>query len=795
MLYVLVEILNSWLAALVAQDVDMWDPVSGEAAFVRSTNLVQELGQIEYVFSDKTGTITKNKMLFKGWSVCTEGEGGHSAASRTVDPAFDPALKSAHADEAGSKSGKTFDKGNTIELGSDDDGDSASEGGRTLRAASSGVGVAVRESDPIFTMLRQRFSELKASSSQAAAAELHRMQQLLVVMSVAHTVVIAPHIRDDGDDAPPSLDTDCDDLDKFLARFQSASPDELCLVEAAARLGMVYRGTIHGCVVVEITNGDLLRSSTPRVTSSEGKRGANVGTEAKAREPDGEKDSKRPTQRRFRVFKLLVTTKFNSTRKRMSVVVQEMLPRCHATTFPRGTLDGMNVAAIEWGAPVVLCKGADNVILDRSKFASKSSGSRSDGAGRPTTPMVERSTSFREVSSLAGNKNIRDDIRELNGHLDDFSRSGLRTLVFAQRELSSSEWSAWEKRLTEALATNTVEGEKLEDAQAVHLRMGEELEGAFEIVGASAIDDELQDNVGATIKALRRADIKVWVLTGDKLETAISIGLSCDIIDSDMSLLELSHRSLGLDDHFASLAELRASGHFEAAKAGIDHHLTQAVLKIHEVWQYFATTKTIYRDPELGRLLEDAWQSLLPHQRNQSVDKHNPLVKAITTDKIDNVGMVVTGKLLDIIMTDHELRQKLLVVSVLCTSVIACRVSPLQKADIVRLVQQGLHRNPVTLAIGDGANDVTMIQQAQVGVGISGVEGLQAANASDFSIAQFQFLYVLMMKHGRWNYRRLAKVVLFFYYKNMLLPFTVFFYSMYTGFSGTTLYDSYTMQL
>ena len=89
-------------------------------------------------------------------------------------------------------------------------------------------------------------------------------------------------------------------------------------------------------------------------------------------------------------------------------------------------------------------------------------------------------------------------------------------------------------------------------------------------------------------------------------------------------------------------------------------------------------------------------------------------------------------------------------------SVICCRVSPIQKAEVVQLVQE--FKKSISLAIGDGANDVAMIQKADVGVGISGNEGLQAANSSDFAIAQFRFLARLLFVHGAWNYTRVWKV-------------------------------------
>merc|ERR1712226_1778194 len=102
-----------------------------------------------------------------------------------------------------------------------------------------------------------------------------------------------------------------------------------------------------------------------------------------------------------------------------------------------------------------------------------------------------------------------------------------------------------------------------------------------------------------------------------------------------------------------------------------------------------------------------------------------------------------------------------------CTSVVACRCAPSQKAQLVELIKRNV-LGAVTLAIGDGANDVAMIQAAHVGVGISGQEGMQAANSADFAIAQFRFLQELLLVHGRQMYRRMATLINYIFYKNIM---------------------------
>lgn len=113
---------------------------------------------------------------------------------------------------------------------------------------------------------------------------------------------------------------------------------------------------------------------------------------------------------------------------------------------------------------------------------------------------------------------------------------------------------------------------------------------------------------------------------------------------------------------------------------------------------------------------------------------------------------------------------------------ICCRVTPLQKAMVVELVKKS--KEAVTLAVGDGANDVSMIKTAHIGVGISGQEGLQAVLASDYSIGQFRFLERLLMVHGRWSYYRMSKFLRYFFYKNFAFTLCHIWFAFFCGFSA-----------
>lgn len=133
--------------------------------------------------------------------------------------------------------------------------------------------------------------------------------------------------------------------------------------------------------------------------------------------------------------------------------------------------------------------------------------------------------------------------------------------------------------------------------------------------------------------------------------------------------------------------------------------------------------------------------------------------------------MVIEGKALTFAL-EKNMERLFYDVATRCKAVICCRVSPLQKALVVKLVKK--FSNSILLAIGDGANDVSMIQAAHVGIGISGVEGLQAARSADFAISQFRFLKKLLLVHGAWAYQRLSKMIFYYFYKNVALYLTQF---------------------
>uniref|UniRef100_A0A673YPF8 Phospholipid-transporting ATPase n=1 Tax=Salmo trutta TaxID=8032 RepID=A0A673YPF8_SALTR len=301
-------------------------------------------------------------------------------------------------------------------------------------------------------------------------------------------------------------------------------------------------------------------------------------------------------------------------------------------------------------------------------------------------------------------------------HLEQFATEGLRTLCFAYVDLEEGVYQEWLKEYTRISTIIKDRAQKLEDCYEL-------LEKDLLLLGATAIEDRLQAGVPETIATLMKADIKIWVLTGDKQETAINIGYSCRLVSHGMSLIIVNEDSL------------------DATRATLTAHCTS-----------------------LG----------------DSLGKENEL------------ALIIDGQTLKYALS-FELRQAFLDLALSCKAVICCRVSPLQKSEIVDMVKK--HVKAITLAIGDGANDVGMIQTAHVGVGISGNEGMQATNSSDYSIAQFSYLEKLLLVHGAWSYNRVTKCILYCFYKNVVLYIIELWFAFVNGFSGQILFERWCIGL
>jgi phospholipid-translocating ATPase len=159
----------------------------------------------------------------------------------------------------------------------------------------------------------------------------------------------------------------------------------------------------------------------------------------------------------------------------------------------------------------------------------------------------------------------------------------------------------------------------------------------------------------------------------------------------------------------------------------------------------------------------------LDHETGEVEHSIGAAILAINGGTVAHSVIVVDGQTLAKITEIESLQMLFYELAILADSVICCRASPSQKAMLVKNIRKRVKKS-ITLAIGDGANDIAMIQEAHVGIGITGKEGLQAARTSDYSIAQFRFLVKLLLVHGRWNYMRTCKYTVGTFWKEMVHP-------------------------
>lgn len=396
------------------------------------------------------------------------------------------------------------------------------------------------------------------------------------------------------------------------------------------------------------------------------------------------------TDLQFRVAALLP---YSSARGMMSLLMEDLsVPESNPRHF------------------MLLAKGADNAIDEKLRVLPDSA------AARNTEQQAEYE------NRLATGE-----------HIKEFGSAGLRAMAFAVRFIPTQEAHTWLQRWSDARTSGSDSQKRQAMAEAMSA-----LERDMTLQGATAIEDQLQENVAETIATLSNAGIKIYMLTGDKEETAINIGFGVNMLTKAYT------------QHVITLGEFQRDG-----------LVPEDVTNLKD---FVANGGFTGKDLVCQRI------NMLRLQLQRSVD---PVPQALIVDK-DALAILLGGE---------QSREDLLFVTEKCTSVICCRCRPAQKRDMLKLIQDGIP-GAKCLAVGDGANDVEMINAANVGVGILGAEGAGAANASDIKVPQFKVLQKLLLVHGRWNYIRMALLVCYMFYKNCLFAQSQWWYVLFTGWSG-----------
>jgi phospholipid-translocating ATPase len=672
-------------------DAELYDPVSDTPMVANTTTILENLGQVTHVFSDKTGTLTENIMRFRKMSVAG------IACLHDMDVDKDESAKQNRIN-ARNNAIKGKSKVEPVQSGEDD---------WPLRSTPQRNPSTVSRSKWRSSVHPNEMPEMNTEELLAYvrrkpnSAVSRKVKHFLLCIALCHTCL--PELNESGE-----------------LVYQSSSPDELALIEAARDLGYLLVDRPSNSIKLQTTN-------------------ANGATEVET-------------------YQVLDVIEFSSKRKRMSIIIR----------MPDGRIS-------------VICKGADNVIMARlrqkqladekvrdvgrrisvrrtqeqeqalqrmSSYGDANYGSPRESfqSGRRDSwrrSLTRRSNEYHRYSQHyerdhgelqspmesddpmqtydSSNYQVDESIATSDTavfektfqDINDFASDGLRTLLFGYRYIDEDSYWKWKDIYRQAETSLVDRQERIEKASEL-------IEQKFELAGATAIEDKLQDGVPESIDKLRRANIKVWMLTGDKRETAINIG------------------------HSARLCK---------------PYSTIFVLDV--------------KEGNLEQLLAEKLKELAPGSVAHSV-------------------MVVDGETLAAIDDDEDLAPTFYDLAVLVDSVICCRASPSQKAHLVKSIRRFVPKS-MTLAIGDGANDIGMIQASHVGIGISGREGLQAARISDYSIAQFRFLQKLLFVHGRWNYLRTGKYVLGTFWKEILFFLVQAHYQRFNGYSGTSLYEEWSL--
>ena len=773
-LFVTLEVCKAVQGYYINQDPELsfCDKVSGytRQSLARTTNLNEQLSQVKHVFTDKTGTLTENVMHYVGGTIqnayCmetvsrassrrdTNDSGGRSPGGSVRCPANNSILI---RPDRNLSIGKLLRTPSTLKHSPLPMNDTIFESPIKITIACESLywrSLALcNQVLPLPKGLNRAVLQENKNSSSLSDSRIFRALFRLwdIFLQIACVSTYKRHEETVHQSLPSTEDLKDERYPRELA-FEGHSPDEIALVKGAANHGvtLIHRDEFISTVAVEA--GEIWENS-PVFEAHEKRINGQIESAAAFLSSS--------FSYKFEKYVRVAELEFTPQRKMMSTVLRD----------PNGRL-------------IMFTKGADSSVL----------------------PIIFPCENEEHPSPQG---RAIDVTRQA---LHEFGTCGLRTLVFAYKYLEEDDFSIWDASYQDALQTlDTVERQEKIDLCC------KSLEKDMSLLGTTAIEDRLQDGVPETIKSLRQAGIDVWLLTGDMRETALNVASQSGLVNWETD--DIIH--VGAEN----------SKHESMSK------------KIEPLLPQERNGNECSFDG-VQKQLEDICKTYPVRSINkcQIYDENLSYVDDELKTCLGGVCLVVNGPSVQFIIENHL--RLLLDVSRRISSVVCCRLTPLQKSSLVRAIQRGLHTpaqgkrrfsldqtcepsstpcplhwhlfkrfmnrikriidliflyyerhitssDVTAIAVGDGANDVSMIQEAKVGIGIMGREGSQAVLASDYALPRFRHLKRLLFVHGRYALYRNATCIGYSFYKNLLLSFCQIFYAWFAACSGTTMFDSW----